>query len=232
MRVGAALGALTLVASGAAGADQAQSFVPKGWVQEWTVDGDLNGDRRPDRVLVIRKDDPSLRIRNEGLGNTELDTNPRRLVVLVRTGSNFAVAATNDTVIPPIGDTDNPCLADPLGEGGIDIARGSLRITLSTWLSCGSYGVSQNTYAFRLDGRRLRLIGFDRLDYSRASGEGERLSANFLTGRYSKTTGLVIAGDQPERPRAIWRPLAKTPVFSDTVRFGECLDVERRAGFC
>jgi hypothetical protein len=166
------------------------------------------------------------------LGESVLDTNPRRLLVLVNKGGRQELAASSDSVIPPAGSEDNACLADPMEEGGVSIARGALRVSMQNWLSCGSYGVTNRSFTLRLERGRLRLIGYDRLDFSRSSGEGERLSVNYLTGRYSKTTGLVIVGDGPERPKTVWGRFAPTPVYADGLSADACLKVEIDAGFC
>lgn len=221
-----------LTASAQAASAQDASFIPGGWVEESAVDGDLNGDRQPDRVIIIRQNDPARRIKNDSLGDPELDTNPRRLLVLVRSPAGLTRAAENDTILPPKGDLDSRCLADPLEEGGIAVRGGMLRINLTNWLSCGSYGITKSSYVLRLERGQLRLIGYDRLDFSRASGEGEKLSANFLAGRYSKTTGLVVVGDQPEHSKTVWHRFSSSPIYADKVRFGECLEIERLSKFC
>lgn len=212
--------------------DAAVRFVPKGWIGEAVATGDLNGDGRADTVLIVRQNDPARRITNDGLGASLLDTNPRRLLVLADKGGRLELAASSDTLIPPAGSEDNACLADPMEEGGIAIGRGALRVSMQNWLSCGSYGVTNRSYTLRLEGKRLRLIGYDRLDFSRSSGEGERLSVNYLTGRFSKTTGLVIVGDQPDRPKTVWRRFSSPPVHADGLSADECLEVEIDAGFC
>lgn len=210
----------------------ASSFVPKGWIGETVATGDLNGDKRADTVLIVRQNDPAKRLTNEGLGASLLDTNPRRMLVLVDKGGGLELAASSDSLIPPAGSEDNACLADPMEEGGLTISRGTLRVSMQDWLSCGSYGVTNRSFTLRLDGKRLRLIGYDRLDFSRSSGEGERLSVNYLTGRYSKTTGLVIVGDRPERPKTVWRRFSSPPVYADGLSADACLKVEVDAGFC
>ena len=61
-----------------------QQAVPPGWAATHYASGDLNGDQRADAALIIQQQNPALRLKNEGLGADVLDTNPRRLLVLVR----------------------------------------------------------------------------------------------------------------------------------------------------
>lgn len=224
--------AAAIAAAPLSAATPVDRFVPKGWVRESQTTGDLDGDRRADTVLIVRQNDPTKKIRNDGLGEQVLDTNPRRLLVLLARERGLKPAVAVDGFIPPRGSPDNSCLADRMAEGGISIKRGILHVAMQNWLSCGSYGVTNRDYALRLDNGRLRLIGFERLDFSRSSGEGERLSANFLSGRYSKTTGLVIVGEQAAHPRTSWRRFGAKPIYADAISPDECLTVETLAGFC
>src|SRR5215213_11928261 len=56
-------------------------LVPKGWAVEMESRGDLNGDGVPDLMLVLHMTNPGNVVKNDGLGASELDTNPRMLVV-------------------------------------------------------------------------------------------------------------------------------------------------------
>jgi len=208
------------------------NFVPAGWVLESAQEGDLNGDGEPESALVLLQDDPAFRVSNEGLGAEILDTNPRRLLLLSSSGGALHEVQAIDGFLPPPGDTENTCLADPLAEGGVTVRNGKLFVAMQDWLSCGSYGVTNRTYTFRLESGQLRLIGYDRTDFSRASGEGAELSANYLNGRMKLTEGVQIIGDQETRAKERWMQFPAAPVHAQDITPWECLASERAAGWC
>ena len=205
-----------LPASGvAADVSPFSAWVTKGWVLEKSINGDLDVDGVDDAVLVLLQNDRRKRKRNQGLGALELDTNPRRLLVLLKSAEGYRKVADNARFLPPQNDEETPCLADPLEEGGVAISRGLLRIELHHWLSCGSWGVSHSTFLFRLEGGRLRLIGMDGYEYMRNSGERSESSVNFLTGKKKTTTGLNEF-DESAKPQVTWgRITARTPIYLD-----------------
>ena len=95
-------------------ADDTARFVPARWKSAMVVRGELTGDRIPDVVLLVQGTDPARRIRNENLGESVLDTNPRRLIVLQGTPAGLRQIAASDRLVPPQGNAEASCLADPL----------------------------------------------------------------------------------------------------------------------
>ena len=225
-RLGAAL---IISATTASAATAAPPQAPAGWKVVATTSGDLTGDGKPDLVQVIQRTDPKLVIRNEGLGSDKLDTNPRRLLILARAGATYRQLAAIDGFIPPAADAETPCLADPLDEGGIAIARGVLTVDLRYWLSCGSYGVTGTTFKFRHEAGRFRLIGFDRMEFSRSSGEGEKVSVNFLTSRKSMTP-FAIDDSIPERLK--WTRIKPQKYYLNTLSLSACVPIDAVTTLC
>ena len=81
-----------------------QQAVPPGWAATHYASGDLNGDQRADAALIIQQQNPALRLKNEGLGADVLDTNPRRLLVLVRENEGYRLLVQTQThFLPPQG---------------------------------------------------------------------------------------------------------------------------------
>ena len=134
--VWSAIAAVLLASSPFAAAESVS--VPSGWKIVAEANGDLTGDGRADRVIIIQEQDPSKRLKHDGLGSPELDTNPRHLVVFQGTPQGYRQIAISTTLIPTEGDQESPCLADPIEDGGIEIKQGKLKVTLHYWLSCGS----------------------------------------------------------------------------------------------
>lgn len=201
-------GSLAFPAYCASGLRALSDWTPKGWKVIKEVTGDLNGDNIKDVVVIYEEDNPHNKKKNEGLGSNVINTNPRTIVVLLGENGLYRKLAENTGFIPPEGDEDNPCLADPLSD--IKIQNNMLKVTLSEWLSCGSWSVTRNTYTFRFDGKGMQLIGRDESSFMRNSGEKNETSTNFLTGKRKSTTGLNEFGKS--KPQTRWDSIKKEPL--------------------
>ena len=174
------LGALPV---SAVAAPAVQDFVPQGWKLEQQIDGDLNGDGRADKVLVLQQQDAANWQDNEGLGAPRLNLNPRMLLVLWNTPQGYREAVRNTELLPSENSEETPCLADPLEEGGISIRKQVLVVDMHYWLSCGSYSVSHVQYKFRHQQGAWPLIGYDTDSRSRNSENAAQACYNFVTGK-------------------------------------------------
>lgn len=220
---GCALWLCALLPAGADGLD-VSAWVPDGWKMLYQASGDLDGKGGADAVLVLEQTDSSKRVPNAGLGPQELNLNPRRLLVLLDSGTGLAKVAEQDDVLPSEHDRDAPCLEDPLhAEDAVVIRSRTLRLTEHSWTSCGSYGTSTQTLTFRVepDGKRLRLIGLDYSDMMRNSGEASEISVNFLTGRRKTVTGLDAFEPAESEPKTTWSRIdARAPIHLDGMHRG------------
>ncbi|HYJ92881.1 MAG TPA: hypothetical protein VEV84_16335, partial [Pyrinomonadaceae bacterium] len=70
------------------------------------------------------------------------------------------------------------------------------------WYSAGTWYTAQRTYRFEYLGGQFQLIGADKTESMRNSGEVETRSYNFLTKRL-KTT--ISSYDKRVKPRSTWR---------------------------
>ena len=180
-------------------------------------------------AVVIRSTDPNLIQSNDGLGQERLDTNPRRLLVFERVKGGFRQIASADHLVPPAGSMDTPCLVDPLDDGGIAVSRGVLSVDLRYWTSCGGWGSSTNSYKFRLQGGRFRLIGFDHIEFMRNTGEGEKISVNFLTLRMKRNPWSIESSvDGPAR----WSRIRPQRYYLDTLDISECPEIDDTTAMC
>ena len=120
-------------------------FVPKGWKEILTTNGDLNKDKLEDTVIVIEKDDV--------LGPDYLNLNSRILLVLFKQkDGTYILASKNDKgFIQSENDEENPTLMDTLS--GISIKNNTLRINFDYFLSAGSYSASQTIFTSTQIGR-------------------------------------------------------------------------------
>ncbi|HFC8537176.1 TPA: hypothetical protein ACFP4Y_001543 [Neisseria bacilliformis] len=159
------------------------------WKTVQQASGDLNGDGRADKVIIEQAQDPQKIIKNENLGAPTLNLNPRCLTVLLAGANGFQPAA-RATWLPAEHNRDTPCLEDPLGGDSLAVKNQVLTLNMHYWLSCGSYGVSQKAYAYRLQNGKFTLIGADSSSYMRNGGYGTAVSINF-PARKIKATGYI-----------------------------------------
>jgi hypothetical protein len=165
------------------------SFVAKDEKLIRQVWGDLNKDGKKDVVMILEKTDPKNIIPHDGLGTDTLNVNPRKIVVLFFTEKGYEKIVENSRFVPVENSPVSPCLADPLEDGYLDIKKGVFRISLSYWLSCGSWESSRDVYVFRYQNEKMQLIGYDYSSYHRATGEIWEGSYNFMTMKKEKKTG-------------------------------------------
>ncbi|HKV12347.1 MAG TPA: hypothetical protein VJ725_29650 [Thermoanaerobaculia bacterium] len=169
-------------------------FVPKRWVVEKEGRGDLNGDGVPDLMLLLHMTDPKNVMENDGLGPDQLDTNPRMLVVAFadKAASKYSLALSNHTLIPR---HTIPVMDDPLE--GVAIVKGTLQVSLTSFMSAGSWYTSQTKFTFRYQDGCFKLIGYDSMEAKRNTGEMSTVSINYLT-RKMKTAKGNLGTDKEE----------------------------------
>lgn len=165
-----------------------EGFVPRGWRIESRVDGAVDGDARPDAVLLLRDADPRNVVQNDDLGVQELDTNPRVLLVLAADADGWRRIAMSDRLIRR---NDMPTLSDPFEEGELSLDRRVLAVTVGFFANAGSWTASHTTYRFRWQDGCMRLIGFDDNAMHRGSGETTDTSVNLLTRKATRTVGNI-----------------------------------------
>ncbi|HMR84187.1 MAG TPA: hypothetical protein PKE30_13690, partial [Niabella sp.] len=167
-----------------------KSLIPAGWIPESQYQGDLNKDKLEDIVLVLRNTDRKNFVKHDGAGTDTLDLNPRRLMILFKTGTGYKKVLATDKFLPSVNSEINPCLDDPLFDGGIEVKNGILKIRHHYWLSCGSWYVTDYEYTFRYQNNKFELIGLDINSFHRASGESGFTSYNFSTRKKQVITGI------------------------------------------
>ena len=180
-------------------------FIPKGWKEILTTNGDLNRDKLEDTVIVIEKEDKKNIKKNDGFGPEELNLNPRILLVLFKQkDGTYILASKNDKgFIKSEGNDDNPALMDNLDD--IIIKNNVLKIVFNYFMSAGSWWTSTNVYIFRFQNNVLELIGYESNAYMRNTGEEEGTSINFSTNKAKITTGGNIFEEKENNPKNEWR---------------------------
>ncbi|MCR6662418.1 MAG: hypothetical protein NVV60_04540 [Luteimonas sp.] len=182
-------------------ADVPEDFVPAGWRIEHRVDGRIDDDTHDDVLLLLRMDDPANVIDNDGLGSRQLDTNPRMLVVAFSDGKGgWRRVLMNHALIPR---RESPTMADYLQDdpaGSITLQDNrSIRISLHSFASAGSWYMGNTTFTFRHQDGCFRLIGYDATELHRASMAMKEVSINYLTGRALVSEGSAEEEALPKR---------------------------------
>jgi hypothetical protein len=216
-------------------------FAPKGWRVILATTGSLYAAKSTDAALVIEEQDPTKIVSNDGLGNGELNTNPRVLLILAGRGGDYAVTGRFQGFLPSEGDPESVCLADPLMEGpGIEIKKQVVSIGLNYWYSCGSWYVNQDQFKFRSEKGRFRLIGKDSWSFHRASGMGDTTSFNYLTGRKKHVDNVMGIGPGPElvegddipKPVTKWSKVNRGPYYLDAMDRKACAEYDTAPSWC
>jgi hypothetical protein len=171
-----------------ASAAPCEGFAPKDWTVTAKVEGDLNGDKLADCVLIVRGTDKKFLNKNEGLGTDVFDTNPRVLVIAFRKadGTGFTLAEQNNRFIIA---SDSPTMTEPFQEAAIN--KGVLTFGFEEFYSAGSWGMSNRKYMFRYQSGEFVLIGVDHTSVNRGSGEIEIRSYNLSTGKVESEKGNI-----------------------------------------
>ena len=168
-------------------------LIPSDWRLLDSISGDLNNDGILDIVLAIQKNDPNNIKLNDGFGVDTINLNPRKLAIYYGTESGELVKklVSDEFIIL----RDVPTMEEPFE--GFDLnTEGVLDINFRLAYNSGSWSVSIHKYIFRFQNNQLVLIGYDLIEFHRASGETKETSINFLSKRMKITKG-TISSDEP-----------------------------------
>jgi hypothetical protein len=165
--------------------------------------GDLNADGRADLVFVGEGTDPSkIKKRSDGY---ELNGNTRTVVVLLADKEGYRKVCESVKFIPPSYTLEFDNYIDRFH--GLKIEKGIISFTFNWFASVGTAWTSMETFKFRLEKGRVRLIGSEDSTYSRNQGDKILTSTNYLTGKRKVTSGLEEFDDEPSRPKITWEEL-------------------------
>jgi hypothetical protein len=176
-------------------------FIPDNWVIVDTAIGDLNNDNVEDVAIVIQNTDKKNIILSDTLNGADfLNINPRSLIVLFKdpNTNEYKQIIKNDKFIPIDG---TPPEIGPYGD--IEIKKGNLKLNFSIFYSAGRSDASSNSYLFRYQNNDLALIGAETSYTHRMTGESVKYSINFLTKKYSITSGNEF--DEKVKPKTEWK---------------------------
>jgi hypothetical protein len=178
-----------------------QDFVPSGWTVERELRGDLNGDKAPDLLFLLRQTDPRNLVPNpDGFGVGTLNSNPRILAAAFASDGGYTLMLEDHELIPR---HELPTLDDPFGD--LTIGRGTFALSLNYFSSAGSWGMSTWKYTFRFRSSCFQLIGYDLTETMRNTGKMTTTSINYSTGKVQVVTGTIDS----DRTKTKWKKLSK-----------------------
>lgn len=178
-----------------------EDFVPKGWELYQKECGDLNGDRLTDCVIVVNGKYEKFIQKHDGLGTDPFDTNPVILAVLYKEKNGYRLALQNNKIASV---AEGPTASYPFA--AMSIKNKILTINAEHWMSAGGWGAAYTAFKFKLIGGEFKLIGADKREFMRNSGEGEERSYDFLTRKIKVVTGDIME-DRPKKMKTKWRTL-------------------------
>lgn len=206
-------------------AASAKGFTPPGWEVEVNEAGDLNGDGKPDLLLVFHQDDPAFIVKNDpdSPGEDEIDTNPRILVVAFAcAGGDYDLVLENRDFIPRY---EEPTLDDPFN--GAEIADGGIVVHIHFWANAGTWYTDDRAFTFRFIDGAFRLVGYTDFTTKRNTGETWELKMDYTTCSAEFTVGSFSDDDVTDKTYR--SDLPKTPLETiDDIGSGEDFRCEQQ----
>jgi hypothetical protein len=190
-----------------------ETFVPEGWTIEVQAEGDLNRDRRPDLLLVLKKEDPANLIVNDPAspGEDEWDANPRILAVaFAGKKGGYELALQSDDFLPR---HEDPCIDDPFGMA--EISDGNVRVGLHLWANAGTWYTSDSRFTFRYSDKAFRLVAYTDYTTKRNTGETWDLSLDYVARRARMTRGDFTSDEAEDETYERRLPRAPLPTIEE-----------------
>lgn len=201
----------------AAKVEMINGMVPEGWILVYYALGDINKDGKSDAIMVVENTDRSYLKRNTLTGPKVLNMNPRKMMVLFQTATNYKEVLRVGNSFPTENSPDKPCLADPLVEAGeIKIKDGDIKVALNYKSKCSKFDATEHTFNFHYENARFRLVGFDEMKLERITGNARQYSIDYVAGQQKTVTGINIYEKTKKRTKFESLKLS-TPLYLDEI---------------
>ena len=183
-----------------------KAYIPASYILFDAIQGDLNKDGLKDVVLIVKATDPKQWVTDEYRG--KLDRNRRGVVVLLNVKGRYQKVVQNLTLFSSENEDGGVYFAPELVPS---IEKGLLKLHYAH----GRYGYW--AYQFRLEGRDMRLIGYDSSDNFGPYVNSET-SVNFLTAKKLVRENLNKDLDSDPKFKEIWSKVNIAPMYLSKIQ--------------
>lgn len=178
-------------------------LVPDGWdcQEAW---GDLYDNGRDDLVMIVLPNHKEKVVTCDD--GYEMNCNDPLLAIYYKSEEGDLIQRKVLSHLLPARDEYTSI------ERSISINKnGAIVIGLSYFYTAGSYDSPSFTYVFRQQDNEFYLIGEETESFSRSTGEGEKISINYLTHKQCRSTFNVFK-DSNTKPTERWTKLPVKPL--------------------
>ena len=191
-----------------------QAYLPAKYTVFEVVQGDLNKDGLKDVVLIVKGTDPKQWVTDEYRG--KLDRNRRGVIVLLNAKGQYKKVVQNLSLFSSENEDGGVYFAPELVPS---IEKGLLKLHYAH----GRYGYW--AYQFRLEGRDMRLIGYDSSDNFGPYVNSET-SVNFLTAKKLVRENLNKDPDSDPKFKETWSKVNVAPMYLSKIQDIDDLSLE------
>lgn len=177
---------------------------PEGWNHE-EARGELNGDGIADLVVWAQPNDSSnMKIRDDGYVYNF--NRPVLAIYFGKKSGGYTLWKEYSDILPYQSDEYS------FYDTSLKVTeRRSFIISVSIFNSAGSYDNPTYSYVFRYQNGDFYKIGEETNSFSRNSGDGEKVSINYLTHRQCVTTYNVF--DERVKEKNVWSTIPRKPLI-------------------
>ena len=190
------------------------AYLPASYTLFEAIQGDLNQDGLKDVVLIVKATDPKQWVTDEYRG--KLDRNRRGVIVLLNAKGQYQKVVQNLSLFSSENEDGGVYFAPELVPS---IEKGLLKLHYAH----GRYGYW--AYQFRLEGRDMRLIGYDSSDNFGPYVNSET-SVNFLTAKKLVRENLNKDSDSDPKFKEIWSKVSVAPLYLSKIQDIDDLSLE------